>query len=236
MNGWQRDPSGEEAAAVAFAKATGAEIRQVPDLMELAVYLPISDCIRMRPPQGFASHAEYCRVLFHELGHWTSHDTRLGRVVDWNDPEDAAQEELAADMAAFTLCRAFNLGWETRGVPRDLESYMHQLTNPEYMARVEQYKCRLTDPDCLNRAARDAVAIMHYLCDVTAGKFDAALLARVETFRTRLDPQGFRQAREHELNANFQVTIQLLRQEWFSARRRAVAIKAAIRQMERLAA
>jgi antirestriction protein ArdC len=71
-------------------------------------YNPILDVIRIPGRNEFDSSAEYYSTLFHELGHWTGHKTRLNReevaqAIIFGS-SDYSKEELTAELTASFLC------------------------------------------------------------------------------------------------------------------------------------
>ena len=73
-----------------------------------AYYTPIEDFVNMPKPETFDSEEFYYSVLFHELGHSTGHEKRLGRkkMGEWTNfgSEKYSKEELVAEMTAAFLC------------------------------------------------------------------------------------------------------------------------------------
>jgi antirestriction protein ArdC len=75
-------------------EATGADIRFVGDK---AFYSPDQDFIQCPPRTQFADTDEYYETLFHELTHWTEHESRLA----WNRRgEGYAMGELIAEISS----------------------------------------------------------------------------------------------------------------------------------------
>ncbi len=64
-----------------------------------AFYQPKLDYIGMPELDRFKSEDHYWNVLFHELTHWTAHETRLDRRLSL-EKKDYAFEELIAEMGA----------------------------------------------------------------------------------------------------------------------------------------
>jgi antirestriction protein ArdC len=65
-------------------------------------YSPSEDKIYMNKPENFRSKFEYYGTLFHEMGHWTGHESRLKRPLDGikDDPESYSFEELVAEITS----------------------------------------------------------------------------------------------------------------------------------------
>ncbi|MFZ5615855.1 MAG: ArdC family protein [Pseudomonadota bacterium] len=82
--------------------ATGADFRIGGDK---AFYVPSQDFIRVPPQPAFFEQINYYRTCFHELGHWTGHDSRLARAFKGRYGSHAyAREELVAELASAFVC------------------------------------------------------------------------------------------------------------------------------------
>jgi len=88
--------------------ATGADIRSGGDK---AFYRRGEDFIRLPPKHSFTSEKEYYATAFHELAHWTGHESRLDRLPKNSRFGDAAYafEELVAEIGGCFLCSELNL-------------------------------------------------------------------------------------------------------------------------------
>lgn len=73
-----------------------------------AFYRPANDSITLPEKERFASPDEYYSTAFHELAHWTGHESRLARkgILELAAFGDAvySKEELIAEMSAAFLC------------------------------------------------------------------------------------------------------------------------------------
>jgi antirestriction protein ArdC len=93
--------------AEALATATRANIRIGG---AQAFYRPSDDTVHIPPQPAFFEQINYYRTLFHELGHWTGHPSRLNR-----DHSGAfgsklyANEELVAELTAAFVCAALSI-------------------------------------------------------------------------------------------------------------------------------
>lgn len=95
-----------------FIAATGANIQEGGDR---ACYVPSADFIRMPPFATFCGAGHYYALAFHELGHWTGHETRCAREFGKRFGDAAyAAEELVAELTAAFLCAEFNVDGELR--------------------------------------------------------------------------------------------------------------------------
>lgn len=97
----------------AFVSTLGADIRC--QNMDRAFYNSRLDLVSVPSILDFVDSEHYYGTLFHEIMHWTGHDTRLGRKLGNSfGSEDYALEELVAELGAAFLCAGFNFGNVTR--------------------------------------------------------------------------------------------------------------------------
>ncbi len=79
-----------------------------------AFYSPNDDAVNIPPARCFVDKERqsatqaYYMVLFHELVHWTLHDSRLNRR-SWIFGDACAKEELVAELGAVVLMRHFDM-------------------------------------------------------------------------------------------------------------------------------
>ncbi|MBR0828559.1 DUF1738 domain-containing protein [Bradyrhizobium manausense] len=93
--------------AEALAAATRADIRIGG---ATAFYSPSDDAVHVPPQPAFFEQINYYRTLFHELGHWTGHQSRLNRELSGAfGSELYANEELVAELAAAFVCAALSI-------------------------------------------------------------------------------------------------------------------------------
>lgn len=81
--------------------------------VEQACYRPKADTIHMPDRNRFEHMAEFYSTMFHELGHWTGHESRLnrnevGRTNLFNS-KAYSQEELCAEMSSVYTCSSLNI-------------------------------------------------------------------------------------------------------------------------------
>ena len=74
-----------------------------------ACYAPALDLIRMPLLEQFTQAEEFYGTLFHELGHWTGHTSRLNRFkadqpIAAFGSDDYSREELVAELCAAFVC------------------------------------------------------------------------------------------------------------------------------------
>lgn len=116
-----------------------------------AYYHPVEDFIALPPRERFPSAAAFFGVAFHELGHWTGHETRLNRpFAARREAQEYAREELRAELAS-----AF-LGAEL-GIRHDLEQHATYLERYLGLLRGDNRE--------IFRASRDAQAIADLILD-----------------------------------------------------------------------
>ena len=88
------EPSEILPQAEALIAATGADFRIGGDQ---AFYNVTDDCVCVPPPSRYFEPINWNRTAFHELGHWTGHQTRLDRDQSGRFGSDKyAREELVA--------------------------------------------------------------------------------------------------------------------------------------------
>jgi antirestriction protein ArdC len=88
-------------ACEAFVAGTGATF--VPG-GDRAFYSPMADHIGLPPRERFDDAASYYATAFHELTHWTGHESRCDRKLDNRFGDDAyAAEELVAELGSAFL-------------------------------------------------------------------------------------------------------------------------------------
>lgn len=97
-------PAERNAKAEAMIVSTGAKVRHGGDR---AYYSPSQDFIGLPIAEAFKSPDDYYGTAFHELGHWTGHESRLNRQFGTRFGDDAyAFEELVAELTAAFVCGA----------------------------------------------------------------------------------------------------------------------------------
>lgn len=101
------------AATQNFVAEVENHLANIPELhitfgCNSACYAPGLDVINMPHKDQFTCIEEYYCTLFHELVHWTKHETRLNR----NKDESYANEELIAEIGAAVLMGLFGIDYE----------------------------------------------------------------------------------------------------------------------------
>lgn len=93
--------------AEALTVATRADIRIGS---AKAFYSPSDDTIHVPPQPAFFEQINYHRTLFHELGHWTGHLSRLNRdQLGAFGSKLYANEELIAELTAAFVCATLSI-------------------------------------------------------------------------------------------------------------------------------
>lgn len=93
-----------------------------------ASYSPLVDIIRMPFTKQFTSSENYYAVLFHELIHWTGHESRLNRLFSRNET-DYAFEELIAELGSAFLCAHFQIPASLTSTTAYVKSWLTVLQN-----------------------------------------------------------------------------------------------------------
>lgn len=96
-----------------FMAHTGADIRYAGNS---AYYAPGPDFVQLPPFEAFRDKESFYATAYHELCHWTRHETRLKRDFGRQRFGDAgyAREELVAEMGAAFLCADLGITPEIR--------------------------------------------------------------------------------------------------------------------------
>lgn len=88
------------------------------------------DKIQMPFPEQFESSEEYYRVLFHEMIHWTGHESRLNRIKATSKEDDVyAFEELIAELGASFICAQLNIKASIRSSSAYIKSWLKALND-----------------------------------------------------------------------------------------------------------
>ena len=134
---------------------SGAAIGHDPQ-RRTPVYMASEDRIIMPAKDNFASEAAYLRTLFHELAHWTGHESRRGRDLDHPAGSvEHAREELVALLFSFQANIEFNIGYK-------FSDHKHCLQHWADILRQ--------DPDELYRASAAANEAFEYAVSLGAEK------------------------------------------------------------------
>ena len=108
----RRNPDARDETADAFLRSTCADIREGHGE---AYYVPSQDFISMPEFDMFKGADHFYNVAFHELTHWSGHESRLDRdLKNRFGPRNYAAEELIAELGAAFLCAEFGFDGDVR--------------------------------------------------------------------------------------------------------------------------
>ena len=107
-----RNPDTRDATADEFLRSTRADIR---DGHGEAYYVPSHDFISVPAFEAFKGADHFYCTAFHELTHWTGHQSRLDRdLKNRFGSHEYAAEELIAELGAAFLCAEFGFDGDVR--------------------------------------------------------------------------------------------------------------------------
>jgi len=107
-------------------KSTGANLQQTAT--NAAYYMPLMDIIKIPNGWQFNTPESFYGTLFHELGHWTGHESRLNRKQSTKQ-EDYAFEELVAELTAAYCCAKLDIESPITQNAAYLKSWLHGLSD-----------------------------------------------------------------------------------------------------------
>lgn len=114
-----------------------------------AAYFPKQDWIDMPAKETFESDAHYYAAKFHELAHWTGHESRLNRPFSFDKSSvDYAREELRAEMASAMISMQM-------GIPPGVKNHEGYVANYLKILRDDKKE--------IFRAAKDAETISRFI-------------------------------------------------------------------------
>lgn len=134
------------------------------DQPDRAFYRPTTDSIHLPGHEQFETADNYYATALHELGHWTGHESRMGRDMSGGfGSESYAKEELRAEIASLMVGDELGTGH-----------------NPEqHAAYVKSWvKVLKEDPKEILRASRDAEKIMSLVMSYEREKVQAVSQAK----------------------------------------------------------
>ncbi len=136
-----------EQRAEQIIEASGARIYH--DQNDRAFYSPSKDEIHLPGRDQFPDQAAYYSTALHELGHWTGHESRLGRDLTGGfGSSDYAKEELRAELSSYFMA-------DKLGIQHD---------PGQHAAYVGSWiKALKEDKNEIFRAAKDAEKITEYV-------------------------------------------------------------------------
>jgi antirestriction protein ArdC len=105
------NPGERNQLAESFLKSSGANITHGE---ARAYFSNKQDRINLPLFESFTGSAEYYSTAFHELTHWTGHESRLNRTFGKRFGDNAySAEELVAELGSAFLCAEFGFDNET---------------------------------------------------------------------------------------------------------------------------
>lgn len=162
LEGWDDRPSIETQMATAreFVEATGVEIVDHPDRAFYTSARP--ERISVPPLSQFDTETRYWGTVFHELTHWTGHESRVGRHEGPSifGSEAYAGEELVAELGAAFL--AAHLGVEVEPHPQ------HAAYLRSWLKAIDE------EPARLYHASKQATDAVRFLTDSVEAREEAA--------------------------------------------------------------
>lgn len=100
------------------------KLKIFPTISNIASYSPSRDCISIIEKKFFLSENKYYSTLFHEIIHWTGHESRLNRELKGHlDMTSYSFEELIAEMGSMLICLQFGITTEFINSVRYLKSW-----------------------------------------------------------------------------------------------------------------
>ena len=91
----------------ALIRTSGADLRLGGDK---AFYAPDPDYVQVPRPEAYFEPINWHRTALHELGHWSGHQSRLGRDLSGGfGSKKYAQEELVAELCAAFACASLGI-------------------------------------------------------------------------------------------------------------------------------
>ena len=98
------------------AQDVGAVIKH--DDLASAYFVPSKDYCNLPLATQFDTLEDYAATGFHELTHWTGHESRLNRDLKNSfGSKDYAKEELVAELGAAMMCGTYGISAEPRADP-----------------------------------------------------------------------------------------------------------------------
>lgn len=122
---WDPIERGEE-----ILRDSGASIFH--DQSDRAFYRIATDDIHLPPRENFPEAGNYYSTALHELGHWTGHESRMGREFGPRGSEDYAREELRAEIASWMLNQELGLPHQPDQHVSYVDSWVNVLQKSPY--------------------------------------------------------------------------------------------------------
>jgi len=119
------------------------------DQQNRAFYSPSRDEIHLPAKELFPSAKQYYATALHELGHWTGHESRLGRdLANSFGSQEYAREELRAELSSYFMSARI-------GIPHDTSQHAAYIDSWIQVLREDHNE--------IFRAAKDAEQITEYV-------------------------------------------------------------------------
>ena len=127
---------------------SSAKIQHKPNCR--AFYAHLSDTITLSNKEEYDSKESYYSTILHELGHWTSHESRLNRKIVYDFSSiDQDKEELRVSIAAFLTSAKLGISFNPAG---------HDIYHKNWVSLLEEF------PYELMQATADANNISNLFC------------------------------------------------------------------------
>jgi antirestriction protein ArdC len=125
----------------------------IHDQRDKNYYSPNEDTIHLTKKHTYEKIDNYYQTAFHELSHWTGHETRLNRSFsNTKGSPDYASEELRAEIASYLICK-------------DLKLDFDPLSSASYVASWASTLKFNSDHNEIIKACHDADKIKEYIHD-----------------------------------------------------------------------
>lgn len=93
-----------------------------------AYYSPTEDFIGMPEAKWFESTEGYYNTLFHEVGHWTGHQSRCNRSLkNGFGSEQYAKEELVAEITSAMVCSDLGIALDVANDAAYIKTWMERI-------------------------------------------------------------------------------------------------------------
>lgn len=97
-----------------------------------AFYVPDSDKIHMPSIENFQDLNHWHEVFFHELTHWTGHESRIDRKLKGKtDSLSYSKEELVAELGSFFICLDMGIDKDIESGASYLKGYLGKTNNKD---------------------------------------------------------------------------------------------------------
>ncbi len=117
------------------------------DQVNRCFYAQREDRIHLPPKENFRDAESYYSTALHELGHWTGHESRLGRDMGGGfGSEGYAREELRAELASYMLAMELGIGHDPGNHAAYVQSWVKELREkPLEILRASEDAMKVVD-------------------------------------------------------------------------------------------